>query len=65
MATTTSNYSTLTTQLGTLTNSDGLFRPDAGLASSAFFIGQLDIHPPIRSSGECRCSPYGIGGINR
>jgi hypothetical protein len=52
MATTTSNYSTLTTQLGTLTNSDGLFRPDAGLASSAFFIGQLDILPQLDLPGN-------------
>lgn len=52
MARTTSNYSTLVTQLGTLTNSDGLFRPDAGLASSGFFVGQLDILPQLDLPGN-------------
>ena len=52
MARTTSNYSTLNTQIGTLTNSDGLFRPDAGLASSGFFVGQLDILPQLDLPGN-------------
>ena len=52
MARTTSNYSTLSTTIGTLTNSDGLFRPDAGLASSGFFLGQLDILPQLDLPGN-------------
>jgi len=52
MATTTSHYSTFTPQIGTLTNSDGLFRPDAGLASSGFFVGQLDILPQLDLPGN-------------
>ena len=52
MARTTSNYKTLTPTIGTLTNSEGAFRPDAGVASSQLFLGNFDILPQLDLPGN-------------
>lgn len=52
MARTTSNYKTLTPTVGTLTNSEGAFRPDTGVASSQLFLGVFDILPQLDLPGS-------------
>ena len=47
MARTTSNFKTFTPAVGTLTNPEGAFRPDAGKATAEILLGSFDILPQL------------------